>query len=166
MLRTAITAIPLVSSCLLAGSSSVHDPCSNIGESFNGTYSGVALAIYSGDTWFALPLEDGGRCLVGVNGEFALYEEISAAWESAEYGNDTLRAVQVNLSGEIEQRENRQRIPVSNPTFPWLQVSSFGRISNEVTAAQADENFELIFGMSLDEWIEAVEGPKSGQNSD
>jgi hypothetical protein len=143
----------------------VHNPCSEIGESFSGTYDGVAVALSNGNTYFAIPLKGGGRCMVGVDGEFALYEEIAAAWDAAEYGDDTLRAVRVKFSGEIEQHENRLRIPVSNPTFPWLHVSEVESISNEVTAAQADETFELVFGMSLVEWLKVVEGPDSDKRS-
>ena len=156
MQRSATIAVSLAITCSLGGSSSVHDPCIEVAENFLGSYKGVAIALYGGSAWFALPLRNGGRCTVGIDGDFALYQKMDDAWKTAEFGDEHLRAIHVDLKGKIVDVEINDPAPRGRTSSPWFQVDGTEEVSSQVTFEDADAQFELIYGMTIkerNEWI-------------
>lgn len=139
------------------------DPCAEVEEVVQGSFKGVALA-YGGDATLAIPVEK-GRCLVGVSGDFAFHREIENAAAESDFRYEIFSPIHLNLKGEIALVD---RIPLfegdEESQSYWFRVEGQPRVSNAVTRSQWEQQFELHFGMTLEEKEKWVESQRADQD--
>jgi hypothetical protein len=93
------------------------------------SYEGVALAIESGDSSFAL--RDG--CAFFVSGSEQFSEQVRNAWNSSSY-RDEVRPILLSVTGSVEARED---------LAPVLRITSVREVTSDVSRSEAREQFKL-----------------------
>lgn len=109
-------------------------------DRFGGHYVGAAIAIDGGD--LTIPLT--ANCSLIVDGDYHFHQEVSEAWDKSQYGFRVLRAVNVDLVGQIEWHEwggNR---------YPVLELSQEGHVTHEIERTAAEAAFYDRMRRSID----------------